>query len=666
MKSGWIGAVLGLWLAAALPGSIASAGPASSSSAATLPTRGAVAAAQPAKAAPMRPLTKSDADAWLDGLVPYALQSGDLAGAVVIIVDGKGIITARGFGFADVAARRPVDPQSTLFRPGSISKLFTWTAVMQLVEQGRIDLDRDVSAYLDFKLPARADGPITMRHLMTHRAGFEESLRGLITLPGERRLDLGADLKRWVPRRIYKAGTTAAYSNYGTGLAGYIVERVSGMPFETYVERNILGPLGMRRSSFAQPLPPGLRAEVAKGYESASLGAKPFEMIVNAPAGALSATGADMARFMIAHLNDGAGLMKPATARLMHGSFLPQQGAVNRMALGFYEQRVNGAHAIAHGGDTQWFHSNLVLWPEHGLGLYVSINSTGQAGAARNLRDGLLRQFVERYLAGPPPQLGRHVSAASSAADAAEVAGNYWFARRSASSFLSLGSLFSQFSLDALPDGRLVSPSTRVPGARDYWLPTAAGEWERSDGREILVARREGAKVIGIALGSIAPIIEFQRVPAWANSRTALPALAGALLVLVFFVGRALAGLLFRRIYKVGSRLEGSERIARRIALVAAAVAIVAAVSWAAIVLMMSSGIAMLNGTLDPLVRVAQFASILSLPILPIAGLWYAWRSWAARRWSTGLVMAIMVSLAGLLLVGIGIPFNLLSFQLDY
>src|ERR1700753_825498 len=126
------------------------------------------------------PLTANDLNSWLDGYLPYALHTGDIAGAVVVVVKDGQVLSERGYGYSDVEARKPVDPKLTLFRPGSTSKLFTWTAVMQQVEQGHIDLDQDVNTYLDFKIPPYQGRPITMRQIMTHTAGFEEALSGLM------------------------------------------------------------------------------------------------------------------------------------------------------------------------------------------------------------------------------------------------------------------------------------------------------------------------------------------------------------------------------------------------------------------------------------------------------------------------------------------------------
>src|ERR1700749_933485 len=177
---------------------------------------------------PAHPLERADLEPWLDGFMPYAIERGDVAGAVVAVVKNGEVIFAKGYGLADVEKHTPVDAERTMFRPGSVSKLFTWTAVMQLVEQGKLDLDHDVNEYLDFKIPARADGPITLRDIMTHTPGFEEQIRSLIVDDPKQLIPLKAYAERSTPVRIFKAGSTPAYSNYATALAGYIVERVSG------------------------------------------------------------------------------------------------------------------------------------------------------------------------------------------------------------------------------------------------------------------------------------------------------------------------------------------------------------------------------------------------------------------------------------------------------
>src|SRR5688572_25643966 len=166
------------------------------------------------------PLTATDVNAWLDGFMPYALARGDIPGAVIVVVRDGQVVAQRGYGFSNVAKRTRVDPRATMFRPGSISKLFTWTAVMQQVEQGKLNLDADVNQYLDFKIPPYQGKPITLRHIMTHTAGFEEQVKDIISTNEKEVLPYEQLLKRWVPKRVYAPGTTPAYSNYATSLAG--------------------------------------------------------------------------------------------------------------------------------------------------------------------------------------------------------------------------------------------------------------------------------------------------------------------------------------------------------------------------------------------------------------------------------------------------------------
>ena len=250
-------------------------------------------------------LTPQDVSAFLDGIMPQELATDDIAGAVISIVkDGK-VIFAKGYGYSDMEKRTPVSPDNTLFRPGSISKLFTWTAVMQLVEQGKLDLDRDVNEYVDFKIPATYPKPITLRNIMTHTPGFEETIQELFVKDAKDLTPLGDYVRKHLPTRIYPPGTTPAYSNYATTMAGYIVQRVSGQDYYDYIEQHILNPLKMEHSTFRQPLPDPLKGLASKGYDVALEPAKGFEFVEAAPAGSSSVSAMDMTHFMIAHLQDG-------------------------------------------------------------------------------------------------------------------------------------------------------------------------------------------------------------------------------------------------------------------------------------------------------------------------------------------------------------------------
>jgi CubicO group peptidase (beta-lactamase class C family) len=399
-------------------------------------------------------LTATDLEAFLDGLMPLQLQREDIAGAVVLVVkDGK-VLFAKGYGYSDVAKKTPVTSDATLFRPGSVSKLFTWTSVMQMVEQGKLDLDRDVNDYLDFKIPPRDGKPITLRNIMTHTSGMEESVQQLFIPDAKDLVSLDVYVKEHLPNRIFAPGTLPAYSNYATTLAGYIVQRVSGQPFDDYVEQHIFNPLKMEHTTFRQPLPAALAPMMSKGYSVASQPAKPFEVVQAFPAGSVSTTAADMAHFMIAHLQngqyEGAQILKPETAKLMHSVAFQNLPQLPGMCLGFYEEMRNGHRIIAHAGDTEAFHSDLHLILDSNVGFFVSYNSAGK-GETRP-REALFHAFLDRYL---PYQVPDTPALATAKADAEKVVGRYLVSRRGETTLFWVLNAIGQTKVTANPDGTI-------------------------------------------------------------------------------------------------------------------------------------------------------------------------------------------------------------------
>jgi CubicO group peptidase (beta-lactamase class C family) len=509
-----------------------------------------------APSAPSATLTKQDVDSWLDGFVPFALKRGDLAGAVIVVVKDGQVLTQRGFGYADAAKRTPVDPARTLFRPGSVSKLFTWTAVMQQVEAGKINLDADVNTYLDFKIPLKDGKPVTMRQLMTHTAGFEE--HGKLTMFEDRKfqIPLGDYVKGGIPSRIYVPGTTPSYSNYGTALAGYIVERVTKMSFDDYVEQRIFQPLGMAQSTFRQPLPKAFAPWMATGYRQLSAGPSKFEIVGPSPAGGLSSTGADMAKFMIAHLNQGAGLMKPETARMMHDTPLTILPPLNRMELGFFETNINGRQVIAHLGDTQLFHTALHLFTNENVGIYMSFNATGEQASVGPVRRALFEDFADRYLPGNEMPATR-VDAKTSAEHARMLAGNWLNSRRAETNFYAIASLFGQVKISVGPKGELIVPAARdLNGKPAKWVETAPFVWHNADGHGRLAAQVVGGKVVRWSIDGISPFMVFDRAPASKSAGWIMPAMYISLGVLLITLLQWPIAALIRRHYKAPLTLD--------------------------------------------------------------------------------------------------------------
>ena len=608
-----------------------------------------------------RAMTAADVETWLDGLMPSALRRGDVAGAVVVIVKDGQILAQKGYGYADVATRRPVDPLRTMFRAGSTSKLFTWTAVMQLVERGQLDLDTDVNVYLDFKLRPYDGKPVTLRQIMTHTAGFEEMLKGLIFSNPKRISPLGDAVKQQIPRRIFAPGTTPAYSNYATGLAGYIVERRSGLSFDDYVERHIFGPLQMARASFRQPLPFRYMPFLSSGYDLASAPPKPYEFIRYAPAGSLTVTGADMAKFLIAHLNGGGGLLRPETLRQMHETKLTIMPALNRMALGFYEQNINGRIAIAHGGDTQWFHSDLWLFPAEKVGAFISFNSNGANGAASDIRAAFFEQFADRYL--PELRPAGRISAAAAAEHARAMVGSYMPSRRVDGNFLRLMELGRSLSISLDDRGGLVIPAiVGLDGAPRRWVEIAPFVWREVDGHERLAAQVVDGKVVRVSVDSLSPYMVFDRTP-WhrLTSWIALPLLISLIVILLTALSWPAAALV-RRHYGAKPVLTGVARRFHRLTRLLCFAVLAVILAWVILAGTMISDLEKLDGRFDTLVLILQIigldviAGLVIAAVLEARSIWRDGRAWPVKLWNGAIIVA-----AGLILWAT-IIFKLVSF----
>ncbi|MDX2245286.1 MAG: serine hydrolase domain-containing protein [Bacteroidia bacterium] len=458
-------------------------------------------------------------EAFFDGLMAGHLEANHIAGGTVSIVkDGK-LFFSKGYGYTHVANKEKVDPEKSLFLIGSISKLFTWTAVMQLVEKDSLDLDKNVNDYLtDFKIPDTYEEPITLRHLMTHTAGFEDMFRIFARSPEDIK-PLGEFLEKNMPKRVRAPGEVTSYSNYGSALAGYIVEQVSGMPFEDYIEKNIFQPLEMKYSTFRQPQPQDLRDWVSEGY---SYSGEKFvqgdaEYIHLGPAGILASSANDIAKFMLAHLPnnlpDSLRILSLQTVEEMHRRQFTHAPSLPGICLGFYETELNGQKMIGHGGDTRYFHSLLVLIPEKQIGIFFSFNSENGPKA----RTPVIEAFLDRYF---PREETDEETSATSGESSEKYEGFYRSNRMVYSSFEKVFGVMSVWEVKA-KEGGLLEIGSFMQNKKTY-KPDGKGGFMEEDGEQRIVFRENEKEDITHAFISDAPILALDRLPWYESPRLQL------------------------------------------------------------------------------------------------------------------------------------------------
>ena len=567
---------------------------------------------------------RAELAAFLDGVMAANLRDKHVAGATVAVVKDGALFYAKGYGYSDVAKRAPVNAERSLFRIGSTSKLFTWTAVMQLVEQGKISLDADVNNYLDFKIPATYPQPITMRNIMTHTPGFEEDGRDLIIDDPAKMATLGTWLKTHIPGRVRPPGTYSSYSNYATALAGYVVQRVSGLSYDDYIEQHILTPLGMTQTTTRQPLPAALKGDMSQGYLYAGGGYTPqkYEIVNAAPAGSVASSATDMAKFMIAHLNDGSynghRILSDSTAELMHARAFGHDPRIPGFALGFYEKSSHGLRIIGHGGDTKWFHSDLALVPEEKLGVFVSYN-TATGG---ELSFGpFLTQFLDHYYPAPPPVAALPADAKQ---EAKRIAGEYEFNRKSYTTFQKAIGLAGDIRIAATDSGKLVVHSAL---GDSRLVPVGPLLYRDELGGDLFAFQADSKGRIARGFMGEAPMMTMERVPFSQSVMLHWILLGLGVLVFVGVVLAAMGRFVRRRFGE--ARLD--DALPGRWLLVT--LALLELVFLVSVIVIVGSGGGLLEGPLTGL-KIALLLPVLAT-LCTLAAVYMAARHWRLRAGTT-------------------------------
>lgn len=327
----------------------------------------------------------------LEAFIQHEMAAKELPALSIALVDDHKVVWSAGFGFANPSAKTPATAE-TVYRVGSVSKLFTDIAVMQLVEQGKIDLDAAVTNYLpEFKPKNPFSKAITMRQLMAHRSGLvREPPTGNYFDPTHPTLaETVASLNQ--TELVYAPETRIKYSNAAVATVGYALEKTQNEPFAAYVQRRVMEPLGMKRSGFLPT--PELCKDLAVAtmwtYHGRNFTAPTFELGM-APAGSMYSTVNDLARFVSVLLADGKGILQPAT---LHQMFTPQFAKPEQrqgFGIGFQLGELQGRKRIGHGGAIYGFATELAFLPEDKLGVVVIASKDGANGLTTRIADAAL------------------------------------------------------------------------------------------------------------------------------------------------------------------------------------------------------------------------------------------------------------------------------------
>ncbi|TDC54457.1 class A beta-lactamase-related serine hydrolase [Actinomadura sp. KC345] len=575
-------------------------------------------------------------------LVSGQLDENKIPGASVVVVKDGRTVFSKGYGVADVKARTPVEPERTAFFTGSMAKAFTATAVMQLVHDGRLGLDEDVNRYLTtFKIKDTYPGkPVTLRHLLTYTAGFDENMIGVAERDPEDVVPLGEGVEERQPERVRPPGTRVAYDNYGVALAGYVVEVVSKQPFAKYVDEHIVRPLRMSGTSFAVPTPQHIEKRLAEGYRPSGDGftADSGQYGPWTPSGTGPVTTpADMGTFMIAQLAGSEAIGGPDVTEPLRARHHTHDDRMPGMGLTFEERPRNGHPRWYKDGDVPGFHSVMALLPEQNAGVYVVYNGDGAEGNATFLGQQVMDAVTDHYapaasrLTGKPAGLG---------GDVAEYEGTYRSNRTSNSDLTRFNSLMTGITVTAGENGTLTTSGISLDPDKttQHWVQTQPGLFTEKDGQGRIA-------FVGKTLVTTAnPADSYDRL-AWYDEPSLHLGLlvAGAAAFLIAFfafpVVAVVRGVRHRPVHPLPARLT-------RTAAWLAAALVTAFLTGMSLV--MSDGNAIMEMvplgspelTALPYIATASFIAAIPLAVAVVAAWWKGWWGRTGRISLTLLVLA--------------------------
>ena len=471
---------------------------------------GFVLAATAARAQPFSADKVRGLPAFFDATLPPLLAAGHVPGASVVVIHDGRVVLLRGYGRARLEGDGVnVDPSETLFRVGSVSKVMTAIAVVQLAAEGRVDLQRDIRQYLPgMPLPSA----MTTHQLLTHTAGLLERFTGQYTVDANYLQPLADHVRHFMPEQVTPPGRAYSYSNYGIALAGLVIERVSGMSYADYMQQHVFAPLGMTSTIARQPVEPPLSARLARGYRwnRGSYEALPYAYTQTPPAGAVSTTAADMGRLIAAVLDGGRldgrqVLPEQAVAQLLAAQYSPDP-RIPAHAYGLTHWTSHGRHLLHKDGTLSDHVGVMVLDPADRFGMFVGSN--GPANAEGTSIGNLILEPLLTYLAGPaapaPP-----ATPMAGAGNASRVAGIYLSLEHTSHEMADIRALMPamQQRVAALPDGAITFAGRR-------WLEIEPLVFRAADTDDYIVFRQDADDAFDLHTWSET----YRRIPWWRRS----------------------------------------------------------------------------------------------------------------------------------------------------
>jgi CubicO group peptidase (beta-lactamase class C family) len=602
---------------------------------------------------------------FVDNFFEQEMSKNHIPGGVVSVVkDGK-LFFAKGYGYANVEKKIPVVADQTLFRVASLSKLVTATAAMQLYERGQLDLNADVNQYLsDFQLKNPFPQPVKVAQLMTHTDGTTKRRIGLAARSASQMKPLGEYLAQYMPPIVWQPGELYSYSSHSTALLGYLVEKIFGIPFVRYIDKNIFQPLEMRRSTFLQPPPPQVADDLAVGYQyrSNSFQSVPYLYLNIAPAASMQTTATDMANFMIAHLLRGryenSRILEEDTVRLMHEQHFTHHPLLPGSAYEFHERLENNLRMLSHIGSLRGYSSSLTLLPDRNIGIFTATNSFA------SIHGKLITQFLDRYFPAPKQPDPKPISLTDE--QWSRVTGTYRDVEYPRHTFAKLSAPFEHIDIKKGNNNRLLIQTPKLfflnnPSNIEL-VPVEPLLFQRVDDDRLTAFGEDTIGRIGFAYNPLWPVIgAYERVP-WYE--TAWVQLGIAAFCVTFFLSASIVWPILPLIRRMRGKRFRVERRVSRAWILAGLVGILNLIFLIGLPLSL-----WLYGVWKLVYGVPVFAiAFLCLPllttILTVALLLNAVQSWRNKYWS---LMArshySLIALAAVIFIPFLAYWNLLGFQ---